>query len=106
MASDGGTGPLGNMTARGHTMKELAKQILPELVWRGLWRMKNAIATPVRVQRFMDAAGYTVADKADYYSPMSSVPELRASVSRWLKPSALVGVSYDLEWMKRELSGL
>jgi hypothetical protein len=87
-------------------VKELAKQILPESVWRGLWRMKNAIATPVRVQRFMDAAGYNVAEKADYYSPMSSVPELRASVPRWFKPSALVGVSYDLERMKRELSSL
>jgi hypothetical protein len=84
MASDGGTGPIGNMTARGRTVKELAKQILPESVWRGLWRMKNAIATPVRVQRFMDAAGYNVAEKADYYSPMSSVPapRFRAGSSR------------------------
>src|SRR5262245_26258244 len=96
-ARDEGAGPVEIGTARSRTVKELAKHILPEPLWRGLWRVKNAIATPVRVQRFMDAAGYNVADKADYYSPMSSVPELRASMRRWFKPSALVGISYDLE---------
>ena len=87
-------------------MKALAKQVLPASVWKGLWSVKNAIASPARVQKYMDMAGYTVAEKADYYSPLSSLGELRSTVDRWNRPSALAGISYDLEQMKRDLSDL
>jgi len=87
-------------------VKALAKQVLPASVWKGLWSVKNAIASPARVQKYMDMAGYTVAEKADYYSPMSSLGELRSTVDRWNRPSALAGVSYDIEQMKRDLSDL
>lgn len=87
-------------------MKALAKQVLPASVWKGLWSVKNAIASPARVQKYMDLAGYTVADKGDYYSPLSSVEELRSTADRWNRPSLLPGVSYDVEQMKRDLSDL
>jgi Methyltransferase domain len=54
----------------------------------------------------MELAGYTVARKTDYYSPMSSVPELKLTFERWNRPSTLKGVVYDLEHMKKEMSEL
>jgi predicted O-methyltransferase YrrM len=87
-------------------LKQLVKQMLPGRVWNGLWRVKNAVATPARVQKYMDMAGYTVAERGDYYSPMSSVPELRSTFNRWNRPSALVGISYDLEGMKARFAEL
>jgi Methyltransferase domain len=87
-------------------VKELAKQVLPDAVWRSLRNVKNAIATPARVQKYMGIAGYNVAQKADYYSPLSSVSELRSTVDRWNRPSALTGITYDLERMKSDFASL
>jgi predicted O-methyltransferase YrrM len=75
-------------------------------VWSGLSTVKNAIATPARIQRYMDAAGYAVAPKADCYSPIAPVSELRATQARWNHPSALRGVAYDLARMKQLFSEL
>lgn len=68
--------------------------------------MKDAIATPGRVQKCMDLAGFNVAQKGDYYSPLISASELRSTMPRWRRPSALAGVSFDLEQMKRDLASL
>jgi hypothetical protein len=68
--------------------------------------MKDAILTPERVQKYMELAGYTVARKTDYYSPLTSVAELRSTYGRWNRPSELNGVAYDLDQMKHELSYL
>jgi hypothetical protein len=39
-------------------MKAFARQVLPAFVWDRLSRVKNTIASPARVQRYLDAAGY------------------------------------------------
>ena len=87
-------------------MKALAKRILPPNVWNGLRRIKNDLADRMTVRHWMEVAGYDVARKADYYSPLTSVSELKANVARWNRPSALSGVAYDLGQMKEELSNL
>lgn len=87
-------------------MKAFARQVLPAFVWNRLSRVKNTIASPARIQKYLDAAGYTVARKTDYYSPLTTVSELKATVQRWNRPSALKGVAYDLEHMKAEMSDL
>jgi predicted O-methyltransferase YrrM len=87
-------------------VKEFARQIMPASVWRGLWSVKNAVASPARVQKYMGLAGYNVAEKADYYSPLTSASELRRTVNRWNRPSALTGIAYDIDQMKTELSNL
>lgn len=79
---------------------------MPASVWRGLWSVKNAVASPARVQKYMELAGYNVAEKADYYSPLTSASELRRTVNRWNRPSALAGIAYDIDQMKTELSRL
>jgi len=58
------------------------------------------------VQSFLDRAGYVVARKSDYYSPLTSVSDLRSTFGRWHRPSALKGVEYDLNQMKTALSDL
>jgi hypothetical protein len=85
-------------------MKQLLKQILPPLVWNQLRRIKKTLA--IGFQRFLELIGYTVARKNDYYSPLPSVRHLKANLNRWYRPSALKGIEYDIEEIKRELSSL
>jgi predicted O-methyltransferase YrrM len=91
-------------------VKALARQVLPSPVWRQLSsmraRLKSVIAPPARVQKYMEMAGYAVALKSDYYSPLMPVSELKATFDRWNRPSGLSGVSYDIEGMKRTLANL
>jgi hypothetical protein len=47
-----------------------------------------------------------VARKSDYYSPLTSVSELKSTFNRWHRPSALNGIEYDLDQMKAALSDL
>jgi predicted O-methyltransferase YrrM len=54
--------------------------------------------------RALEAAGLSVARTADYYSPLPAVRELARTRERWDRPSALAGVSYDLDAMKALLA--
>ena len=87
-------------------MKAFARQILPSFVWDRLRRAKADVLSPANVQSFLDRAGYVVARKSDYYSPLTSVSDLRSTFGRWHRPSALKGVEYDLNQMKTALSDL
>jgi hypothetical protein len=87
-------------------MKALARKILPSFVWNRLVRAKADVLSPANVQSFLDRAGYVVARKSDYYSPLTSVSDLRSTFGRWHRPSALKGVEYDLNQMKTALSDL
>ena len=87
-------------------MKAFARQILPSFVWDRLRRAKADVLSPANVQSFLDRAGYVVARKSDYYSPLTSVSDLRSTFGRWHRPSALKGVEYDLKQMKTALSDL
>ena len=88
------------------SLKTRARQVVPSFLWNRLRRLKNRIASPARVQKYMDAAGYTVARKADYYSPLTSASELRSTFERWNRPSALRGVAHDIAGMRKDLSDL
>jgi predicted O-methyltransferase YrrM len=87
-------------------MLTLARQVLPPFLWDRLRSMKHAIASLASVQTYMELAGYTVAQKTDYYSPLTSVSELKSTFERWNRPSTLKGVTYDLGQMKKDLSDL
>jgi hypothetical protein len=62
--------------------------------------------SPAHVQAVMGHAGYLVARKKDYYSPLASVDDLKSTYARWYRPSTLRGIDYDLEAMGREFSEL
>jgi hypothetical protein len=57
-------------------------------------------------QSTMDACGFVVARKSDYYSPLPSRRRLKSTMERWTKPSSLLGVKYDLAGMKVTLADL
>jgi hypothetical protein len=87
-------------------MQTLARQVLPSILWDRLKSMKHAIGSLARVQTYMEWAGYTIAEKTDYYSPLTSVSDLEATFERWNRPSTLKGITYDLGQMKDDLAGL
>jgi Methyltransferase domain len=87
-------------------MKALARQVLPSFVWERLKRAKADVLSPANLQSFLDRYGYVVARKSDYYSPLTSVSELKSTFNRWHRPSALNGIEYDLDQMKAALSDL
>ena len=41
-----------------------------------------------------------------YYSPLVSASRLRSSFERWSRPTALLGIDYDVERMKSDSSDL
>lgn len=58
------------------------------------------------LQKSLELAGYTIARKNDYYSPLPSVSHLKGSFDRWYHPSTLGGIEHDIEKMKAELLNL
>jgi predicted O-methyltransferase YrrM len=59
-----------------------------------------------RVQKYLNRAGYTVALKADYYSPLVTASDLKPTFERWFRPSALKGIAYNLDQMQNAMSDL
>jgi predicted O-methyltransferase YrrM len=85
-------------------MRTFLKKTLPSDVYGRLRDMKNS---PARMfQWTMDACGFVVARKSDYYSPLASRRRLTSTKARWMKPSSLLGVTYDLAGMKATLTKL
>src|SRR6266550_7010351 len=102
-------------------MKKLVKKLLPQRSWNGLRNVKAKILSDCvarlgqgcfsmieepDLQRALDNLGYNVSRKIDYYSPLPSVADLRATQTRWNKPSALHGIPFDLDHMRTLLSDL
>jgi len=88
--------------------KKWLKKVIPQPVWQRMRAGKRSFYHRLhRSVRFtLETMGYAVARKNDYYSPLPTVSQLKATLSRWNRPSALHGISYDLDAMKRELSGM
>jgi hypothetical protein len=85
-------------------VRTLLRKTLPSSVYGHLRDLKNS---PARVLQWtMDACGFVVARKSDYYSPLPSRRRLKSTMARWAKPSSLLGVAYDLAGMKVMLADL
>ena len=85
-------------------MKDTLKQILPEAAVNALKRGKSAAYAGLR--QGAEKVGLNVVRRDDYSSPLPVDSELRRNVSRWNKPTQLLGVSYDIEAMKERLTRL
>ena len=85
-------------------MKRFVKSVLPASTWRALRSLKRVSLRTTR--RSIEALGYNVARKSDFYSPLPSESGLVRTVSRWNRPSALAGVSYDIDRYKHRLREL
>ena len=58
------------------------------------------------IRRLFAAIGYKVARNSDYYSPLPTESALKRNEARWNKPSALAGISFDVDLYKSRLSTL
>jgi hypothetical protein len=75
--------------------------VLPANIWNFLRKSKNNAFLPFR--NIIEMAGYNIARKNDYYSPLPIVSELRKNINRWYKPSNLIGIEYNLIEFKKSL---
>lgn len=88
------------------TLKSYLKRALPPPVWTALSGIKQCLLDPRKVWTFsftarnMERLGLKMARKNDFYSPLPSIHKLDQNRSRWYKPSALVGVQYDVPKME------
>ncbi len=81
-----------------------AKKVIPGPVWAALkFGKRRGIRA---LQGSLRMVGLNVAKRSDYYSPLPDLAELRRTEAQWNKPSAMAGVSYDLDAMERQLEGL
>jgi hypothetical protein len=106
-------------------MKRILRQLLPAFMLRQLSAIKALIKdkvvggvvriilrgsilclNPLLLQQTLDEAGYSVARKKDYYSPLPSIAALRKNRARWDKPSGLQGIDCDVDKMKSLFSQL
>src|SRR5215831_5595532 len=83
-------------------LKYKMKRVLPPRVQMLLhtfnhYRLLQAIAY---------AAGYNLSPVKDYYSPLIARKRLWATRSRWDRPSALIGVDFNIERLTQDLVSL
>src|SRR5260370_35159170 len=84
------------------------RRFLRKVLQAGGYRhLRNVKNSPGRLfQLTMDVCGFVVARMSDYYSPLPSRRRLTSTMTRWKKPSSLLGVAYDLAAMKVALANL
>jgi len=100
-------------------MKQSLKQAVPPFILNPISRIKWGLialfrkimqtintAFSMTFQRLLEAMGYSVARKSDYYSPLPSLDRLKINYERWFRPSALAGIEYDLEAIKDDIQTL
>jgi predicted O-methyltransferase YrrM len=85
-------------------IKRTIMRALPGAGRRALHDLKRRSIRTGR--RLVEAIGYNVARKSDYYSPLPVESVLERREGRWNKPSAMAGISFDVDLYKRRLSGL
>jgi hypothetical protein len=83
---------------------ENSEAVVASIISKSLSNPKRAVILGFR--KALEFGGFTVARIDDYYSPLPSSFRLRANAQRWNRPSALRGVEYDIEKMKREFVDL
>lgn len=53
-----------------------------------------------RIMEIFDKHDLNISKSSDYYSPLPVLSKLERNASRWIKPSALAGIAYDMPQMK------
>jgi predicted O-methyltransferase YrrM len=89
-------------------LRQRLARILPLSLVNGLdglvFRIRRARIRALH--SFFSRLGLNIAKRADYYSTLPVLAELRESRERWDRPSALPGVDYDLATMTKRLGVL
>ena len=85
-------------------IKRTIMRLLPVSCQKDLHSLKRYSIRGKR--RLFEAIGYRVARKSDYHSPLPLESALERNERRWNRPSAMAGVSFDVDLYKRRLSEL
>jgi Methyltransferase domain len=83
-------------------LRALAKKVVPRETREWLrGAMRRARRAQVRsLLKLSELVGLNVARRRDFYSPLPSLSQLRRTMDRWFRPSALAGICFDIEAMK------
>jgi hypothetical protein len=75
---------------------------------RGIWKIirKSKHLMLIQARRLIENLGFIITRATDYYGPTPSENALRRKSNRWIKPSSLKGVHYDLGKMQQKLANL
>ncbi len=69
--------------------------------------MRNLKRFTIRaIRRLLEAIGYNLSRKSDYYSPLPTQSDLEKHLARWYRPSSMAGVQYDVDRFKKQLTDL
>lgn len=85
-------------------MKTIIKKTVPDSAWQLLRQSKRTSIKTTR--RVAETLGYNIAKKSDYSSPLPVESQLEKNVRRWNQPSAMCGVSYEVEDYKKTLEAI
>jgi predicted O-methyltransferase YrrM len=86
---------------------KIKRAIMCVLPYSGQKALRYLKRYSIRTERRLFAAiGYKVARNSDYYSPLPTESSLERNEARWNKPSAMAGVSFDVDLYKSRLSTL
>ncbi|MEO6886003.1 MAG: class I SAM-dependent methyltransferase [Jatrophihabitantaceae bacterium] len=85
-----------------------AKAILPGFAVKGIDRLLFGVRARFvqAVHGFFGLLGFNIVKKADYYSTLPVLSEIKATRARWDRPSDLAGIDVDLPAMKQRLLAL
>jgi hypothetical protein len=89
-------------------MKQRAAKVLPSAIVESLDRLafRTRRARVRFVRRLFALFGFNVVKRADYYSTLPVLEEIEQTRSRWYRPSELVGITADVDDLKKRLAGL
>jgi predicted O-methyltransferase YrrM len=85
-------------------IKQTIMRALPASGQKALRDLKRHSIRAIR--HSFAAIGYKVARNSDYYSPLPTESALERNEARWNKPSAMAGISFDVDLYKSRLSML
>ena len=92
-----------NMNQASSIAKSLKKHT-PRRIWKIIRKSKHLML--IQARRLIENLGFIITRATDYYGPTPSENALRRKSNRWIKPSSLKGVHYDLGKMRQMLANL
>ncbi len=84
-------------------LESLKNRLSEKLLWK-LWRIKDAVS--YSFIKILNLLGFNVYSISDFYSPIPVLSELKKNKARWSKPSQLVGITVNINEMKKLVSEL
>ena len=89
---------------QGSSILKSVKKHAPCEIWKIIRKAKHRVL--IQARGLIESLGFIITRATDYYAPTPSENLLRRKSNRWIKPSSLKGVHYDLGNMRQMLTNL